>query len=108
MTDVTVGRFYDIDALTATGGESSELVEPVTVRLFGEDWALPGELPLEVLLTVSSWIADSHGDLTVAQALALVGKLVPADVLTAWQARGLTADQLAAVVAVLTGVYFGT
>lgn len=105
---MTVGRFFDIDALTATGGSAIEVVEPVTVRLFGQDWELPGELPLEVLLTVSSWIADSHGDLTVAQALALAGKLVPADVLTEWQARGLTADQLASVVAVLTGVYFGT
>lgn len=92
MTD----RYVDFDAAF-----SEEDATPLRIKLFGKEWELPATMPAAAVLRVVRWQADGRDveqELSKSELIALAGDLVPQDVLTAWQAKGLDIDQLGHIV----------
>ena len=97
----------DFDAALAEkrAARTSNDDAPLVVRLFGDDWELPGTIPAGVTAQFPEWVEagliDDAGHLTegaevsAIQALQLVRAMVPRDVFEAWCDRGLsTSDYL--------------
>lgn len=95
-------RYLDFDAAFA-----EEVAEPITVKLFGEEWTLPASMPAAVPLQVSRWMAEGRADsdLTKGELINLAADIVPADILSAWRARGITSDQLGKVIMAIVATY---
>lgn len=95
-------RFIDFDAARAERER-----KPVVVRLFGEDWKLFTGLPASVMLEVLEAKARSVEELSDEQAVLLLRKLVPSDVLDAWLEHGLIVDELLDLMPLLMRAYMG-
>ena len=84
-------RFLDFD-------ESMEEDDtpPMPVKLFGEIWYVPGELPAAVPLKLARFMSDGRADDTLAdfELIDLAGDVVPAPVMKAWQDKGITTPKL--------------
>lgn len=89
-------RYRDYDAAFA---EANREAPPIVIRLFGQDWELPGDLPASVVVRLTRMMADgrSEDELSVAEQMTLAMDVIPAEVLDAWLAKGLDTDQLAVI-----------
>lgn len=100
-----MGRFADFDA-------SFEQQDPLEVKLFGEVWELPAEMPAVVMLKIARWAAHGResSTLTSGELLDLAADLIPADTLTAWTSRpeGLSSDRLGQILAWVMRCYMGS
>lgn len=95
-------RFHDFDA-----EQDERDAEPLTVRLFDEDWTLPSSVPAAAVLTIAAChdeLADGDGqidpstlNLTPTMVQQVARDLFPADVLRSWLDRGISIDKLANV-----------
>lgn len=97
-------RFVDYDAAFA---ELDEQAKPLTRRLFGRDWELPGVPPAAVVIRLSRLFAAGREaeDLSLGEMMALAADLIPAPVLNEWMDRGLQMEQLAIVIEDLIDAY---
>lgn len=92
MVDV----FADIDAAFT---EDEFERDPIRLKLGGHVWTFPGVMPAIALMRLSRWEADGRaktsvegldvGDLTVGEQVALIGDLIPDDVLKGWTSAGI-------------------
>lgn len=110
MVDV----FADIDAAFA---EDEFERDPIRLKLGGHVWTFPGVMPAMALMRLSRWEADGRaktsvegldvGDLTVGEQVALIGDLVPDDVLRGWASNdiGLTDPRVERLIEVLLVEY---
>lgn len=96
-------RFHDFDAAWAEAD-----AETITVRLLGEDWELPAQMPAAFPLTIQRYLAegrDPNVDLTNGELLGLLRTMVPADIFDAWVGAGLPLSRLGEVITYLMGEY---
>ena len=79
----------DIDAAFSEHERLS--AEPITLRLAGREWILPGVVSAAGVLRIAQWEAAgrSQESLTKAEMLALVGDLVPEHIWRAWHSAGI-------------------
>lgn len=80
-------RFIDYDAARAEAQR-----DPVVVRAFGRDWQLFTALPAAVVFDIVRAQAGGQAEFSTEQAMALIERLVPADVLAAWLDAGMVFD----------------
>lgn len=100
MTD----RFIDFDAAWA---EAS--TDPLRVRLYGQEWELPGVMPAAVPLKIARMMADGREAtaLTRAETFDLAADIIPRETLDAWTAKGLDVDKLGDVITWVLRMYMG-
>lgn len=93
---MSADRFVDYDAAFA---EAENARKPLTRRLFGRDWELPGVPPAAVLIRLSRLTADGRtdDDLTAGEQMLLAADMIPKNVLDEWLALGLDTDGLALI-----------
>lgn len=96
------GRFLDWDTARAERAR-----EPLIVRLFEQDWSLPADMPAEVMLEIVRLEAEEGPDSEVsdAQVFSALSRVVPADILEEWFARGLGAAELPALLVSILRLY---
>jgi hypothetical protein len=80
----------------------------VVVRFSGRDWELHTGLPASVMLDVIEAKAKGDEEISDEQAIGMLRQLVPAPVLEAWFAAGLTIDELLELVPMLMRAYAGS
>lgn len=103
-------KFVDLDAAFA---EIDDAAQPMRVRLFSQDWELPGSIPAAVSLRLFSWHEkgwiDENGDTTsdigAGEFVALLRDLVPRAVLAEWFALGLGTDKIDRLTEMLISKY---
>ena len=102
MTDES--RFVDYDAAFA---EQEAAAQPLTRKLFGKVWELPGTPPASVVLRLARLMADgrSETDLNDGELLLIAVDLIPGDTLEAWTAKGLDTPQLTLIIEDLMAEY---
>lgn len=94
-------RFADFDAALATAPE------PLRCKLFGCEWELHPDLPAAIAVKVVRWeAAGPEYVISDTEALEVIERLVPAQVLAAWYDRGLGMGQLTQLMPMLLGLYF--
>lgn len=104
-------RFKDFDAAAADRD-----AEPITFRMFGKDWVLPGEPPAALVLRVARMVAELRarhgddvdltrleGDLAPEDLVLLATDAISAPVLRALEDEGLTTTQLGELLSWLLG-----
>lgn len=91
------GRYADFDAAFA---EREREADPLRIRLFEQEWDLPGSLPAGVLLKLSRYMAEgrTEKDLTYAESIDLAASMIPEEILQQWIAKGISEDQLGDIV----------
>lgn len=104
MADAVNDRYADFDAAFAEAD-----AEPITMRLYGRVWSLPGNMPAGAVLKVTRLMAagKAEHELTFAELLDLAADLIPRETLDVWCGKGLDAEQLAKVLAWLMRIYMG-
>jgi hypothetical protein len=97
-------RFVDYDAAFA---EQEEQAKPLTRKLFGQTWKLPGVPPAAVVLRLARLMADgrSEDDLTEAETMLLAADIIPSETLDVWLAKGLGVDELGLIIEDLMTAY---
>lgn len=97
-------KYFDYDAAFA---EEAEARRPLTRRLFGQVWELPGVPNAAVVIRLARLFADgrSEEDLTDGETLMLAADLIPGDILDQWLAKGLDVSQLAMILQDLMVAY---
>jgi hypothetical protein len=99
------GRFIDFDAAREERAD-----EPLVLRAYGETFELPGAMPASVLLDVVRWQEErgDDGDLTVADSVSILRRMLPEDVLDALLERpDFSTDDLSDLVRLVAGAYSG-
>ena len=99
------GRFIDFDAARA-----EREAEPLTLRAYGETFELPPFMPASILLDVVRWQEerDSDEELTVADSVSILRRMLPEDVLSALLERDdFSTDDLSDLVRLVAGAYSG-
>jgi hypothetical protein len=81
-------RFIDYDAARAEAEH-----DPVVVRAFGQDWSLYSALPARVVFDIVRAQASGQAEFSTQQAMDLITRLVPQDVLDAWLDAGMVFDE---------------
>ncbi len=98
-------RFIDFDAARAEWND-----EPLTMRAYGETFELPSAMPASVMLDVVRMQADNgdEAEISVNDALSLLRRVVPADVLDKLLERDdFSTDDFGELVRLIMGAYMG-
>ena len=103
-------KYIDIDAVLA---ERKDRATPLKVKLFKEEWDLPGTAPAALMLRLSrwqqkGWVAENGDvidDIAPFEQFALLSDIVPGETLDQWCAKGLDLADLTPVIDVITAAY---
>lgn len=100
----TQNKFIDFDEAWKERDDS-----PVVVRMFGQDWELPGSISAKIMLDVIRLQAESgpEAELNEAQLASMLARIVPEEIMNQWLDRGLAVDQYGDAIMRLISLYTG-
>lgn len=96
-----MSKFIDFDAFMQ---ETKQ--EPIIIRIFGEDEELPASLPADIILEIIRKNKNGQSTMTDAETFGLAERIF-GDKLTKWCEKGLTVEQLEALIVKVMGIYTG-
>jgi hypothetical protein len=108
---VSDAKYLDLDAAYE---EADSAVEPLTVRLHGRDWELPGTVPAAVPLRLALWVEKGwidpddgviDPDVPFEELAGLMRDMVPEAVFAEWTKLGLGIDRIPVLVERLMYAY---
>jgi hypothetical protein len=102
-------KFHDFDQAwdehqAALGDEP----EPIQVKLLGEKWQLPGDMPAAVQIHGARLFGAGERSLTMAEIIHFTAMLVPQEILDRWLAKGIGVNKLAWMLMRLLRIYMRT
>ena len=68
--------------------------KPITIRLFGQNWDLPSDLPASTMLIALSAAKEGQSELTKARQMELAIDMLGKKNVEEWCKRGMTMPQL--------------
>jgi hypothetical protein len=83
--------------------------EPMVIKLYGQEWPLPGVMPAAVPLRMARLLVDGKDQesLTMPELLTIAGDVFPTATLDAWLGKGLDIELLTAIVKWVFEQYMG-
>lgn len=101
-----MNRFIDAEQALAELDQS-----PVVLKNFqGQDWELFSAMPAKPVFMLVQRRASGHDqdEMTAAESLKMMSEMVPPETFDAWLDGGLTIDQVATLMRVVSAAYNGT
>ena len=101
-------RFYDFDAAWEEHNTRSEdSPEPIGIRMLGEEWELPGDMPAALIMRGARLAGGADRNLTLAEILQFVSPMVPREILDQWLDAGVGERKLGWVLMQIIKIYMG-
>lgn len=94
-----MSKFIDFDAFMEEAKE-----EPVVIRIFGKDEELPASLPADIILNIVRKNQSGQQAMSDAETFAMAERIFGGK-LTEWCEKGLTVDQLEALIMKVMAIY---
>ena len=101
-------RFYDFDAAWEEhDARSEDSPEPIRVRLLGEEWELPGDMPAALVVRGARLAGGADRNLTLGEIIRFVSPMVPREILDRWLDEGMGERKLSWVLMRIIKIYMG-